>query len=354
MKLEINIENSTHNYEVTIKKNLIVNLSEEINKIYNGNKIAVITDENVFKLYGDKITNSLCDLFDAYFIVIKPGEYSKTLSVLEFIYTKLIEYNIQRNNLIIALGGGVVGDLAGFAASTYLRGIDYIQIPTSLIAQTDSCIGGKTAVNLPEGKNLAGSFYHPKAVLVDTDFLFTLSDEYIKDGLGEIIKYACIKDTSLFQTLTNIKTNNELFENIEQIVYTCLNIKKQLIECDEKDTGLRMLLNFGHTIGHAIEKYYSYQITHGEAVSIGMYIITKNSERVGYTEVETSDKLKNILDNFHINYNLDNYNKEEIKKFILSDKKNLNNDINLVLLKTIGTGFIKKVPLSVINEFIAY
>ncbi|WP_313339094.1 3-dehydroquinate synthase [Sedimentibacter sp.] len=352
MKLDINIEKNAAKYEVIIKNGLIQNLSEEIKNVYSGKKIAVLTDENIFELYCSKLESSLNEQFDVSFIIIKTGENSKTLSVLEFVYAKLSEYNIQRSDLIIAFGGGVVGDLTGFAASTYLRGIDYIQVPTSLIAQTDSCIGGKTAVNLAEGKNLAGSFYHPKAVLIDTDFLLTLSDKYIKDGMGEIIKYACIKDLSLFQFLMNIKSKHELFENIEKIVHTCLSIKKQLIEFDEKDKGIRMLLNFGHTIGHAIEKYYSFQITHGEAVAAGMLIITKNSERIGYTEIGTYEKLKAISDNFNIQCNLDNYNKKEIKKYILSDKKNLNNNINLILLKKIGESFIHNVPVNAVDEFI--
>ncbi|WP_313163827.1 3-dehydroquinate synthase [Sedimentibacter sp.] len=352
MKLDINIEKNTMKYEVIIKKGLIQNLSEEIKKVYTGKKIAVLTDENIFELYGSKLESSLNVQFHVSFIVIKPGENSKTLSVLEFIYAKLSEYNIQRSDLIIAFGGGVVGDLTGFAASTYLRGIDYIQVPTSLIAQTDSCIGGKTAVNLTQGKNLAGSFYHPKAVLIDTDFLLTLSDKHIKDGMGEIIKYACIKDLSLFRILVNIKSQQDLFENIEEIVHICLSIKKQLIESDEKDNGMRMLLNFGHTIGHAIEKYSGFQIAHGEAVSAGMLIITKNSERIGYTEIGTYEKLKAVLDNFNIQYNLDDYNKEEIKKYILSDKKILNDNINLILMKTISESFIHNVPINVIDEFI--
>ncbi len=352
MKLDINIDRNTQKYQVIIKSGLIHDLLNEINKVYKGKKILVITDENVFELYGEKTEDVLSRQFDINFIVLKPGENSKSLNVLEYVYSKLSEFNIQRSDLIIALGGGVIGDLAGFAASTFLRGIDYIQIPTSLIAQTDSCIGGKTAVNLNEGKNLVGSFYHPKAVLVDTDFLLSLNDKYIKDGMGEVIKYACIKDESLFQTLINIKSRQELFENIEKIIYTCLNIKKELIEIDEKDKGHRMLLNFGHTIGHAIEKYSKFQITHGEAVSIGMFLITKNSEKIGYTENNTSEKLKSILLNFDIKCCLDNYNKEEIKKYIFCDKKNLNDNINLILLKKIGDGFIHEVPVNVIDEFI--
>ncbi|MGB4437815.1 MAG: 3-dehydroquinate synthase, partial [Sedimentibacter sp.] len=256
-------------------------------------------------------------------------------------------------DLIIALGGGVVGDLAGFAASTYLRGIDYVQIPTTLLAQIDSSIGGKVAVNLEEGKNLIVSFYHPKIVLIDPSALNSLPDKFIKDGLGEAVKYGCINDRELFNILNEIKSKKELFENIENIIFKCCSIKKQAVELDEKDKGIRMLLNFGHTLGHAIEKYYNYaDYSHGEAISIGMYNITAKSEELGYTKQGTADEIKNILTNLDINYKLPNMNMETIRNSVNLDKKNISGYINLILLKEIGNAYIEKVPVENIEKFI--
>lgn len=352
--LNINIQNN--NYEILIEKGLFNNFGTEIKKIYKNTKISIITDENLYELYGSKLNDVLInENFSVNFIVIKPGEESKSLNTLEHVYSKLALFNITRSDLIIAFGGGVIGDLGGFAASTYLRGIDYIQIPTSLLAQIDSSIGGKVAINLKEGKNLAGSFYHPKKVLIDPKVLLTLPERHIKDGLGEVIKYACIKSPELYETLININSNSkeEFFNNIESLIYNCCNIKKELVEEDERDTGLRMLLNFGHTIGHAIEKHMNYNITHGEAVALGMLCITKNSQTLSLTEVGTYEKIKTILAHYNINEKLENIKTEDLKKLILLDKKNLSGEINLILLRKIGSAFIHKVAINDAEEFIS-
>lgn len=350
----IDVDLTTNKYDIVINKGIIKNVGKEIKSIYKGSKIAVVTDENVHNIYGITINESLkiCG-FEVSFIVIKPGEKSKSMEVLNYVYTKLISFKITRGDLLIALGGGVVGDLAGFAASTYLRGIDYVQIPTSLLAQIDSSIGGKVAINLEQGKNLIGSFYHPKKVLIDPEVLNTLPDKFIKDGLGEIIKYACIKDLNFFNILMNIKTKEDLNAKIEDIIFNCCNIKKEIVEKDELDTGIRMLLNFGHTLGHAIENYFNYEMyTHGEAVSIGMYYITHKSEELGYTESGTSEKIREILLNFNIDYILPKVNLEAIKKLVYIDKKNISRNINLILLKKIGEAFIEKTPIENIDKFL--
>jgi 3-dehydroquinate synthase len=339
---------------IIIEKGIIKNAGREIRKVYSNKKIAVVTDENVFVLYGEILKESLAaENFIPTFIVIKPGEQSKTVDTLKYVYSNLVSLGITRGDLIVALGGGVVGDLAGFAASTYLRGIDFVQIPTSLLAQIDSSIGGKVAVNLDEGKNLIGSFYHPKLVLVDPEVLNSLPEKFIKDGLGEAIKYGCIRDKELFTMLLQIKSHLELLDNIENIIFKCLTIKKETVETDEKDKGIRMLLNFGHTIGHAIEKYFNYEkYSHGEAVSVGMYWITKKSEELGITEKGTSDKIKEILENFGIEYMAPHVNNEEIRKIVLVDKKNISGKLNLILLKNIGNAFIYKLPEEETSKFI--
>ena len=348
----ININLPNNSYDIVIQKGLFNSFGAEIRKVYSNTKIAVVLDRNLHEMYGCRIKDVLeKDNFILNFIVVSPGENSKSLSTLEYVFSKLTSYNITRSDLIIAFGGGVVGDLAGFAAATYLRGISYIQIPTSLLAQIDSSIGGKVAVGLQEGKNLVGSFYHPLRVLIDPDFLLCLPEKYLKDGLGEVIKYACIKDNILYNTLMDIDSNTQLLNRIEQIIYTCCSIKKQLVESDEKDKGQRLLLNFGHTIGHAIEKHMNYKISHGEAVCLGMLYITKNSENLGFTETGTYDSIKTILKHFNIEYKHSGLDIEVLKDYICMDKKNLSGNINLILLKKIGEAFIHKVPIEEIEKY---
>ncbi|MFA9423498.1 MAG: 3-dehydroquinate synthase [Sedimentibacter sp.] len=350
----LNINLDKNKYEILMENGIISNAGKEIKKIYQGVNIAVITDENVYEIFGEALEKSLImNNFNPNFIKVKPGEASKSLDTLKSVYTNLVVQGITRGDLIIALGGGVVGDLAGFAAATYLRGIAYVQIPTSLLAQIDSSIGGKVAVNLEEGKNLVGSFYHPKVVLIDPTALNSLPDKFIKDGLGEAVKYGCIKDEELFNILNNIKSKEELFENIEDIIFKCCSIKKQAVEMDEKDLGERMLLNFGHTIGHAIEKYYNYEnYSHGQAISIGMYNITQKSEELGYTEQGTAEKIKMILTNLDINYIMPIVNMDTIRKSVHLDKKNISGNINIILIKEIGNSFIESVPVNNIEKFI--
>lgn len=349
----LNVNTTGGSYDIVIESGLFKSFGLEIRKVYNKSKIAVITDQNLYNLYKIPLIDILeKENFKIDFIVVDPGENSKSLSSLEYVYSKLISCNITRSDLIIAFGGGVVGDLAGFASATYLRGINYIQIPTSFLAQIDSSVGGKVAVNLKEGKNLVGSFYHPLRVLIDPDLLSSLPDKYFKDGLGEVIKYACIKDSTLFNLLMNFD-NTQLFNYIEQLICTCCNIKKHLVEKDEKDKGPRMLLNFGHTIGHSIEKYMNFEITHGEAVCLGMLFITKNSEKLGLTEKGTYEKIKNMLEHFHIDYNLQFINLNTLKSYTSYDKKNQSGEISLILLHNIGKAFIHKIPITEIDKYIS-
>lgn len=332
-------------YPIYIKKGSIKYIGNEIEKIYNGNKIAVITDKNVDEFYGEQIKDSLKNSnFIVHKIVIEPGEKSKSIEVLLDVYERLLDFGITRGDLVITFGGGVVGDLGGFAASTLLRGIPFIQIPTSLLAQIDSSVGGKVAVDLPRGKNLVGSFYHPKAVFIDPDLLNTLDKRFLHDGMAEVIKYGCIRDKELFDKLLKYDSEEELFNNIEEIIYTCCNIKKDVVEKDEKDTGERMILNFGHTIGHAVEKYFNFEkYTHGEAVAVGMYAITKNSEEIGLTKLGTSKSIKDILLKYNLPYKMPNMDKEKNMEAISLDKKNKGEYLNIILLKNIGECFIKKV-----------
>ena len=304
MKKNLFVDLKENSYNILIEKGLLNKLGEELKNIYFGEKIFIITDENVDKYYGSKVKDELDKIgYKTRKMVLAPGEKTKSFSTLPSIYNELLDFKLTRKELIITLGGGVIGDLGGFVASTFLRGVSFIQIPTSLLAQVDSSVGGKVAVDLEKGKNLVGSFYQPKAVFIDPDVLNTLPEKFYKDGMAEVIKYGCIKDRDFFYMLKSLKSREEVMNNIEDILYKCCYIKKSVVERDEKDLGERMLLNFGHTLGHAIEKYYNFTgYSHGEAVAIGMYNISLKSEDEGITEKGVAEEIKEILINYDLPY----------------------------------------------------
>ncbi|CAM2078374.1 MAG: 3-dehydroquinate synthase [uncultured Clostridium sp.] len=341
--MELKVDLKDRSYPIIIEKGLINRVSEEIRKVYKGKKIFIITDDNVNKYYGGKISEELKkNDFEVKLLALKPGEETKNFNTLPIVYNELLDFNLTRSDLIIALGGGVIGDLAGFVASTYLRGVDFVQIPTSLLAQVDSSVGGKVAVDLDRGKNLVGSFYHPKCVLIDPEVLNTLDNRFFIDGMAEVIKYGCIKDKQFFDYLEKMENNQQLINNMEVVIHKCCDIKRQVVENDEKDKGERMLLNFGHTLGHAIEQYYNYtKYSHGEGVAIGMYVISKISEEKGLTKKGTSQRIKDILVKYNLPYELD-VNIEETLEAINLDKKKLGNDLNVIILKEIGNSEIYK------------
>ncbi|MGB4631160.1 MAG: 3-dehydroquinate synthase [Tepidanaerobacteraceae bacterium] len=348
--LQVNLKNK--DYPVYIKRGIIKELGKSLRRLSSAKRVAIITDKNLSRIYGAQVLNVLNPAgFETDVIAIEPGEKSKTLATLADVFEGLVKSRITRRDIIIALGGGVVGDLGGFAASSFLRGMPYVQVPTSLIAQVDSSIGGKVAVDLPQGKNLVGSFYHPEAVFIDPDFLDTLDAREFSNGMAEVIKYGCIKDRQLFEELTGFD-KNELLNNIETIIFKCLSIKKKFVEEDETDQGARMMLNFGHTLGHAIEKYYHYaKYSHGEAVAVGMYRVTKNSEDMGLTEPGTSQRLKEVLSKYGLPYEMPAGNAAEIVEVIAMDKKNKGDSIDIVLLNSIGDGFIKNINKDEIPRF---
>ena len=266
-------------YDIHIEHGLLAGAGELIKNVFHGEKITVVTDSNVGPLYGGRLQASLeAQGFRVHIAQIPAGEASKCASKLFRLYDEMLAFGMTRTDLVIALGGGVVGDLAGYAAASLLRGIPFIQIPTTVLAQVDSSVGGKVAIDLPQGKNLVGAFYQPKLVLIDPECLRTLNARVLSDGMAEVIKYGAIRDAALFERLENIKNREELFAKIGEIVYTCCDIKRCVVEEDELDTGGRMILNFGHTFGHAIEKQYHYETyTHGSAVAAGMCMMTEKT-----------------------------------------------------------------------------
>lgn len=341
-RLRVNIPK--REYDICIGYGLFEKVGELIGEVFGGEKIAVVTDSNVGPLYAEKFLNQLTEKgYVVKLIEIPFGEKSKSSEMLEKLYTEMLEFKITRTDLIVALGGGVVGDLTGYAAASLLRGIPFVQVPTTLLAQVDSSVGGKVAINLKQGKNLVGAFYQPKMVIIDPNCLKTLDDRILMDGMAEVIKYGAIYDSELFELLESIKTREELFANIEEIVYNCCDIKRQVVEDDEYDTGKRMILNFGHTFGHAIEKKYNYETyTHGEGVAAGMVMACEFGEKTGVTVSGTTERMKNILTSYDLPIAVD-IEKQDIIDAVAVDKKGTGSIINLILLDEIGKVVIKKI-----------
>lgn len=335
--------NTSSPYSVIIGSGLLLKAGELIAGAVKGRKAVIVTDDIVNALYTEKLLSSMKKAgFTTDVFVFPNGEESKCHKTLIELYDFLCEKNITRSDLLVALGGGVVGDLTGFAAATYLRGIDYVQVPTTLLAQVDSSVGGKTAVDISGGKNLVGAFKQPQIVIADTDTLSTLPEEIFTDGMGEVVKYGMIWSEELFDFLKTGKVK----ERLEYVIAECVNIKRQVVENDEFDTGLRMILNFGHTLGHSIEKFYNYKgFSHGKAVAAGMYLITRIGETAGLIENNISDKLKECLVANNMPFEA-NVSGEALFSGAVNDKKRFSDNINIILCRTIGKADIVKMPVS--------
>jgi len=350
--VELQVGLGKNSYAIVIENGLRHRLPDEIKKIYAGSKIAIITDHNVNEHYGNPLETGLQAVgYETMLIALPPGEHTKDFQVLPQIYDQLLDFQLNRSDLIIALGGGVIGDVTGFVASSFLRGVPFIQIPTSLLAQVDSSIGGKVGVDLARGKNLIGAFYQPKRVFIDPEMLQTLSDHYFRDGLGEVIKYGCIKNAAFFEFLKTMHSREELMEHIEDILYTCCDIKRKVVETDEKDTGERMLLNFGHTIGHALETYTHYsKYSHGEAITIGMVAITRLSEQKGITKMGTADEIEALAEQIGLptKFQVDDW--DSFLAIMTLDKKNLADHLKVILLTEIGESIIQDESISFFED----
>lgn len=351
---ELYVELSDKGYPIYIEKGIFGRLGKEIAAIHKGKKIAAVTDENLALLYGESLMDSLIRSgFEARLVVIRAGEKSKSIQEYLRVCDELMEFGITRSDLIVAFGGGVTGDLAGFAASTLLRGVKYIQVPTSLLAQVDSSVGGKVAIDHPRGKNLLGSFYHPQAVFIDPQLLETLEERYFSDGLAEVIKYACISSRYLFEMLEEAESVRCLKVEMEDIIFTCCRIKSEIVKMDERDKGERMLLNFGHTIGHAIERYHGYEkFSHGEAVAAGMHMMTIKTEEEGLTQKGTSERIKKLLNKYSLPLNAEAADKSELPAIIARDKKSDGDELNIVVLSEIGNAFLKKIKKEEILRYL--
>jgi 3-dehydroquinate synthase len=334
-------------YDIRIAPGLLEQAGTLISRTTKSHSFAVVTDDVVNALYGDRLDTVLTGAgFRSVRFVIKNGEASKNAENYIALLNFLAAEHFTRSDAVIALGGGVVGDLAGFAASTYLRGIGFIQMPTTLLAAVDSSVGGKTAIDLYAGKNLAGTFYQPDLVLCDTSLLDTLPAPVFKDGLAEVIKYGIIADPDLLSMLSgDFKTR------LEDIIERCVTIKRDIVAVDEYETGPRKKLNFGHTVGHAIEACSDYRISHGSAVAAGMAVIARASERLGFCSIETCRAIVDVIQEAGLPTTTE-YAAAALAEAALSDKKRSGGTITLVIPEALGSVMLHHVPVGELENII--
>ena len=336
------IDNS---YDILIDKGLFDNLAIELKNKPLANAYAVITDSNVGKIYGKALLKKIQKKnIHVHLISFPAGERSKNRKTKEKIENEMLKLAIGRDTCIIALGGGVVGDVAGFVAANYMRGVPYIQVPTTLLAMVDSSIGGKVSVDTVHAKNAIGAFYQPKKVIIDLNFLKTLPKKELANGLSEVIKHALIKDKDFFHFLEkNIERILKCdFDALKQVIKRSCEIKASIVMEDEKEKSIRKILNYGHTIGHAIESALSYRISHGNAVAIGMSYAAKLSAKLGFLREGSVIRQNNLLDYVGLQHKLSHHRLKpgKILEHVQYDKKIINDKINFVLLNSIGDAFI--------------
>lgn len=335
-------------YNIVIDKGILPKSGNMIKEVTSAERVAVITDDTVDKLYSDVVMKSLSDAgFETFKFVFPHGEKSKNISTFSSILEFLAESGLTRTDALVALGGGVVGDVAGFAAASYLRGIDFIQIPTTLLACVDSSVGGKTAIDLKAGKNLAGAFYQPKLVIADFETLSTLTDGIFADGMAEVIKYGVIFDKAFFEFLRD----NEAKDNLEYVITRCVELKRDIVNADEREKGVRALLNFGHTVGHAIEKCSGYKIPHGSAVAVGMVIISRAAYKCSFCDENCTDIIASLNKKYSLPVSTD-FSASELSSVAMADKKRAGDKIKLIIPEALGNCVIKSVPTSELEKII--
>lgn len=330
--------------EIFIEPGLLGYAGEEILKTFSPSRIHIVTDSNVAPLYLEQLAQQF--ELPVSSTVIPAGEEHKRLSTVEGIYHDLLAVGFTRKDLIIALGGGVVGDITGFAAATLLRGVSLCQIPTTLLAQVDSSVGGKTGVDLAEGKNLVGAFYQPRLVLIDPEVLNTLSDTTFADGMAEVVKYGYIANPDILDMVSQ----PDYKAHISDVIYECVKIKRDVVAIDEHDSGLRMILNFGHTVGHAVEKLGNYtELTHGQAVAIGMVAALRLGALRG--DADLSAPLAALLHKIGLPTEL-THDREAIFGALLSDKKKFGSTVNFILVREPGRAEITPIEAEALHEYI--
>jgi 3-dehydroquinate synthase len=342
----VRVDLGPRSYEVMVGKGLMNQIGELISNLSLGTSCALITHEGIFGLFGDRVLDSLRQRrLRVYPIFVPEGESSKSLEWSQRIYQVMLDSGLDRSSFVMALGGGVVGDLAGFVAGTYMRGIDFIQIPTTLLSQVDASIGGKTGVNLASGKNLVGVFHQPRLVVIDVNALERLNSDEFESGMAEIIKYGVIKDAELFNYL---ESNAERIlardpEALEYIIHRSCSVKASVVSSDERESGLRAILNYGHTIGHALEASTNYnEYKHGVAVSVGMACAAWISQQQGFLKEADFRRQVEVLKRYGlpISYKKPGYRK--VYPYLWSDKKKHQGTLSFILSKRIGEVFVSR------------
>ncbi len=337
----LNIDLADRSYEILVGRGLLEKAGEWVQAIVKPSRVVIITHPSINLLYGEKLSSGFSRQdIPTRILEVPEGETSKSLEQAEKIYDHLLEWKCDRQTVLVALGGGVIGDLTGFIAGTYMRGVPFIQIPTTLLAQVDSSVGGKTAVNRPLGKNMIGVFYQPKLVVADLETLKSLPEKEYKAGIAEIIKHGVIEDAQLFEFLErqfqNILAHDT--EALEHIIATSCAIKASVVEKDERESHYRMVLNFGHTIGHAIEALTGYsKYTHGEAVAIGMVYAAKLSQLTGRCSQDVTQRITDLIKNFGLPTQLPDLKAKDMIQSMYLDKKTAHKKIRFILVKDIGS-----------------
>lgn len=334
--------NASTSYDILIGSGLLSEIGTLLSKLGNANKVCIVSETNVFPLYGKTVSDHLSSSgFEVSSFIFPAGEASKNGYVYLDLLNHLAQHQLTRTDLILALGGGVTGDLAGFAAASYLRGIRFVQVPTTLLAAVDSSVGGKTAIDLPAGKNLAGAFYQPSLVICDVDTLNTLPHDVFQDGCAEVIKYGILYDPSLFAQLEK----DGLSFDRESVIRRCVELKRDVVMEDEFDTGVRMKLNLGHTIGHGVEGKSNFQVSHGKAVAIGTAIVSRSCG------CQDAARIEAILRQFGLPV-FTEYTADDLLQFMLSDKKRAGGILHMILPKAIGHCDIVPMPVAQLKSFI--
>ena len=339
---------ASKSYTVRIEKGGLFSAGAQIAAITNAACCAVISDDTVFSLYGKTLCERLKAAgFRVISFVFPHGEEQKTPETYLQVVNFLAANRVCRSDVLVALGGGVVGDLCGFAAATYLRGVSFVQIPTTLLAAVDSSVGGKTAVDLPCGKNLLGAFYQPSLVICDPDTLQTLPEPIFRDGCAEVIKYAVFGNAPFFESLWHTDAKAQ----IETVIETCVKMKRDVVAQDEFDRGLRQILNLGHTFGHAVEACSRFAVSHGSAVAIGMSMVARAAAKKGLLEPAAAEKIEAILKRYSLPTETD-FSAEELYGVLCSDKKVSGKTVHLIVPRKIGKATIETVPLSDVPEWL--
>ena len=344
---KITVEASS-TYDIIIGPELLAEAGRLCAEVMGLHSVAIVSDDRVYSLYGEALENSLKAAgYNPLSFVIPHGEASKSIDSLTSLLGFLADNHLTRSDFLIALGGGVVGDLTGFAAAVYLRGISFVQIPTTLLAAVDSSVGGKTAVNIPEGKNLVGAFHQPSLVICDYTTLETLPDEIFADGCAEVIKYGVINDRPLFD-----KLKSPIKPQIEEIIADCVSNKRDIVNRDEKDNGERRLLNLGHTVGHAIEICSCFEISHGSAVAIGMAIVARASAKRRICPSDVPTQIEAMLKDYSLPCRCD-FSADALAAVAAGDKKRMGGTISFILPRSVGDCFVADMSVEEIRDFIA-